>query len=363
MRSRLLIMLCILLISSCKKSAKENRTPYSDQPRIPLKTTVSYEKSSAKGNYKRARKGRQQCLETAHEYNSRLAMEEKSIYTPFYRYQLGTNLLRLNHYSNAYDNLYPLCTLSVTTSFPKIKRMESMRELQDISYALTLRTLAIGGYNNAFEELAKDYTPHFDDARLHFAYALLLMGKKDAAVKACEDAVDTANYRRLYKRSSITAGVAHILYALNEKEKLQELTQWMIDLGPIPEEGTYMRYDKEGEPDAYFLNQWQSSYNLVQRFRTLPHINAFSDYPDGTYKATVRGFIDSLSVDVILQDSKISTISVTASKDDRPFSALESIAQRIISRQSIEVDAVTEATVTSTAIIAATVEALHSSKK
>lgn len=359
----------LLLLVGCNSPKKEtiSRNPYKNlsTPQW-IKTAIEYDTTSLQGNYKRGRKSYAKTEEAVREFYSRLQNSPQEAYTPFYNYQLGLNLLRINEQGAAYHYLQKAYELPDSAPFTnKVKRLETHAKLKDITGALTLRTVAKRGYKEAFNKLNHSYTPHFDDARLHYAYALMLQKDTSGAIKACEAAIDTTNYRRLYKRSSITAGVAHILYSLGEHKKLFELTQWMIDIGDLPSKGSYMKYNSKGEPDDYFVNQWKSSYDIVERFRNLSTSNKESAFTlnDGMYSSSVRGFIDTLSVHVTIKASKIDHIEVTNSKDDRPFSALKSIPKRIVDAQSLGVDAVTEATVTSTAIIAATAEALQKARK
>lgn len=356
------LLLLLILLTGCKTKTKEVKESPFPNPQYPQTKQISYDTSSAKGNYKRGRKGYGFCINTVSEFKSRSRDTLHKEFQPFYHYQLGLNLLRTNHYGAAYKELSKVLALPDSTPFAdNLKRLESLGELQEISRALTLRALARGGYSRTYAEVAKGYSPQFDDARLHYAYSLMLLGDTAATVKACEAALDTSCFRRLQKRSSVTAGVAHILYSLNQKEKLMELTQWMVDLGPLPSDGTYMKLNNRGERDEYYVNQWESSYHIVQSFRTLCQspFPSLSKTKDGVFSGTVRSFIDSLTVEITFEKGKLTDCKVIKDNDDRPFSTMTVVPQRILKAQSLEVDAVTEATISSTAVVAATAKALQ----
>lgn len=80
-----------------------------------------------------------------------------------------------------------------------------------------------------------------------------------------------------------------------------------------------------------------------------------------TYTATAAGYGGDVTVEVALtDDGKIGSIDVDAPKETPEIggTAAPKIAEAIVSKQSLTVDTVTGATVTSNAVIKATEEAL-----
>ena len=91
-----------------------------------------------------------------------------------------------------------------------------------------------------------------------------------------------------------------------------------------------------------------------------------SRIPDGTYKGSSRGYKSTLEVEVAVKDKTLVSVKVTRENDTRFFSdiAKRDVPPRIVGRQGITgVDTVTGATITSEAIINATVKALSSGMK
>ena len=79
----------------------------------------------------------------------------------------------------------------------------------------------------------------------------------------------------------------------------------------------------------------------------------------GTYTATAKGMFDGLTVEVTVSENAIEKIEVTAHQETAPgWPALEKIPAAIVEAQSIAVDAVAGATLTSKAIFSAVDEAL-----
>ena len=80
--------------------------------------------------------------------------------------------------------------------------------------------------------------------------------------------------------------------------------------------------------------------------------------PDGTYTSSAMGFDEPIDVQVTVSDGKITSVEVTRDKESQPYRSLTDIPEQIVDTQSFRVDAVTKATITSNAVIAAAAKAL-----
>lgn len=82
---------------------------------------------------------------------------------------------------------------------------------------------------------------------------------------------------------------------------------------------------------------------------------AESFYLPGTYTATARGFGGGVTVEVIFDETQIASVTVVEHSETAGICgpAIESIPELIVEGQTLAVDAVTGATVTSTAILTA----------
>lgn len=83
-------------------------------------------------------------------------------------------------------------------------------------------------------------------------------------------------------------------------------------------------------------------------------------YKAGTYEATVKGHNDDLSVEVVVDSEKITGVKVTKHAETESIAgkAISDIPQAIVENQSLAIDAIAGATVTSNAILAGAKEAL-----
>lgn len=90
---------------------------------------------------------------------------------------------------------------------------------------------------------------------------------------------------------------------------------------------------------------------------------ASGGFKAGTYTGSAKGRNGDVTVEVVLSDSKIETVSVTKQEETEAIakSALQEIPAAIVKNQSLAVDVVSGATLTSEAIIAATEAAIKSS--
>ena len=86
--------------------------------------------------------------------------------------------------------------------------------------------------------------------------------------------------------------------------------------------------------------------------------------PDGKYSGTAISYKSQLTVEVIVSDRKIKSVTVTKHGDNRFFTSLKDVPEQIVARQDIKgIDAVSGATITSEAIVSAASKALADGAK
>lgn len=87
---------------------------------------------------------------------------------------------------------------------------------------------------------------------------------------------------------------------------------------------------------------------------------ALASVADGTYQASAKGFAGNVSVELDIKDHAIAQVRVDASGETKEIggAAAEKMIERIMQAQSLNVDAVSGATLTSNGILAAAEEAL-----
>ena len=86
-----------------------------------------------------------------------------------------------------------------------------------------------------------------------------------------------------------------------------------------------------------------------------------ASYTAGTYTATADGNNGPVTVEVTVSDTAITSVKVTDQAETESIAgpAIERIPQAIVDNQSLAVDAVSGATVTSTAILTAVADAIE----
>lgn len=86
-------------------------------------------------------------------------------------------------------------------------------------------------------------------------------------------------------------------------------------------------------------------------------------YKDGTFTGSAKGYVDNITVSVVLKGDVIKSVSITAHKEDEPYiSDAKGVISKIVSAQSADVDAVAGATYSSNGIKGAVKAALASAK-
>lgn len=80
---------------------------------------------------------------------------------------------------------------------------------------------------------------------------------------------------------------------------------------------------------------------------------------DGVYAGKSNGYEGTLRVAVTVEDGKIHQVEVTHHRESRPRNAVHEIPARIVRKNSVKVDAVSGATITSDAIMRAVKKALR----
>jgi uncharacterized protein with FMN-binding domain len=84
-----------------------------------------------------------------------------------------------------------------------------------------------------------------------------------------------------------------------------------------------------------------------------------SRVPDGTHSATVMAYAGPITVDVVVAGGRIEAVKARNYQDKQYYGSITEIPKRIVERQSLKgIDAVTQATITSQAILNAAAKAL-----
>ncbi len=133
-----------------------------------------------------------------------------------------------------------------------------------------------------------------------------------------------------------------------------EAPVWIVD--------TIKQTDKTEAQQTTTLPQKQETTRPTMTTKAAPTIETISEhagYPDGTYTGTGTGFNGPLTVQVVIQNGKISDISIVNSSDDASYlNHASALLKAIVSVQSTNVDVISGATFSSAGLIEAVRDAL-----
>ncbi len=90
----------------------------------------------------------------------------------------------------------------------------------------------------------------------------------------------------------------------------------------------------------------------------MPTLN-LTKMKDGAYQGSERGYVDNVNVEVTVKGGKISSFKILSHRENRALKSLQTVPQQIVSRKTPSVDAYTNATITSYAVMSATLKAVQ----
>ncbi len=97
---------------------------------------------------------------------------------------------------------------------------------------------------------------------------------------------------------------------------------------------------------------------MVDLCDAMPTLN-LAKMKDGTYQGSQMGYVADVTVEVTVKGGKIAGMKIVSTKESRALKSLETVPQEIVTRKTPSVDAFTGATITSCAVMGATVKALQ----
>lgn len=355
-------LILIILLLACKKDSNSNYPNWLAEEPIKSLNRIT------KGPYKASRNSYDQAISSTKNYRYLIYSYPKNEYYPYWLYNLSINLDNLDLNTLALKELNKLSNYIDTTIFPKdIKRIKSLNELKDLPLSIRLKALAKARKTTQFQKAIESYTPASNYSLFKIAEAYMFLNEKDKSLQYLKEAIKIENHLRAHKRISTTAGAVGLAYTSDLTQQIDTLASWVYEIDSNIPPQQYSRLNSKGLPDAYSKRQWQSSQAIIHKFKELASYGNKSFgvgvLKDGIYQGTCQGFIDTVKVNVEFNKNKIKNIEVVKSKEDRPNTSLITIPNRIIKSQSLQVDAITGATITSYAIIGAVAEATLKAQK
>lgn len=298
-------------------------------------------------------------------------------------YQLGDGLLKAGEYHLAYHYLTKVLELPNDTLIRElkednqvVKETKADANLDGTIKSLILKILAAKGYKEEFKtkyqssEYANASQKSSDAPTV--AIALGLIDDKEEAYKVFEYAINPDNFKSKskIKTASSNIGAAAYAYKNGDYDKVFELTDRFIKEGIDSKNPIYFEGNLE-DKSAFPVNQWKSSFKQTEAYRELAtkaknaQVADFKGLKDGEYTSSVISYMQTpVNVAITVKSGKVSNVKASQDKpqDDRSGAAFGIVAQRIIDKQSVDVDTVSTATISSEAVKIGVLESLLKAK-
>ncbi|PAB58358.1 FMN-binding protein [Anaeromicrobium sediminis] len=334
-------------------------------------------------------------IETARENIAKIRyLVENSEDTDEYPYHniwksnLGNGLLKLGENHLAYHYLNEIVNLSPDANYGT-EKVDGKRVIepigetlaQKIAHGRMLKAIAKAGYGDEVMSRYEEYDYEtngevFSWQLTSAAWAMGLIGEEEEAYKLFEYGISPENFNDLkpWQASSNVLAASSYAYAKGDYDKVFDFTEKLILEGIDSTNPAYFLDNdlKSGRKAKYFNRHWKSCYQLAEGFRELAtkakngEIATFTDLKDGVYTSSNTGYmLTPIDVTVTVKDGKVIDIKATQEepREDRSGTALESLPPRIVEAQSLDVDVISSATISSESIKMGVAKALLQAKK
>lgn len=308
-------------------------------------------------------------------------------YHNVWREELGTGLLQLGEYQLAYHFLDEVYNLPDDASYGKdeVDGKEVVQTLKDskarqIIHGRLLNALSHAGFKDEVKDMYKEYD-YNDKANLQSwglnsaAWAMGIIGDKEEAYNLFEKGLEPETFGEdspFHAVSNILASSA-FAYSHGDYDKTLSFSDKLVEnnIDSLAPE-YFVGQDLEGKKADYYKNHWKSSYQLVEAYRELAkqaqegNTVSFEDLKDGVYTSSNIGYMQTpIDVEVTVEGGKVTDIksSQAEPKDDRSAAAIETLPNRIVKAQSLDVDVVSSATISSESTKLGVAQALLKAKK
>ena len=271
---------------------------------------------------------------------------------PFWYLKLGQHFIDLECDHEGYYVLRRTLKLKDDTPYNSgIQGLPSVRAVKREARFLLARTFARNGLRDAASEELGGLLPArngYDHVRIAEIHALL--GQPQEAYQALEQSRGGGHPEANFSDVFLRMRAVVLARTLGNDELALRLAEPML-----AKELTTQKWP-----------QWRSAWSIVRDTAENAKSGraAFGRKPrPGTYLSGCRGFVAPIGVTVNAKAGKVADVVIDMHREDRVWSSLSAVPTRIVRRQSLVVDAVTGATVTSCAIIVAVDSALIAAQK
>lgn len=312
---------------------------------------------------------------------------EETPYHNIWVNSLGTGLLHLGEYKLAYHYLNEVYMLPDDAIYgtdkvdDEIVLMTKKEEAPEkMLHGRLLKTLSLAGFNEEVNKLYADLD-YTNVENLHSwgltsaAWAMENIGNKDEAYKLFDLSYQPEFFDdfRPYQATSNILAAASFAYHDGEYDKVLEYTKRIVEEGVEPINMAYFKgqsFETE-KKQVYFNRHWNSSYALAEGLMNLAikakegQVADFKDLKDGTYTASHTGYmLTPIEVTVTVEGGQVKEITTSqeGEQDDRSAAALVTLPGRVIKEQSLQIDSISSATITSESFKLSVAEALLQAK-
>ena len=298
----------------------------------------------------------------------------------YWMYSLGEGMIKVGEYQIGYHYLEILNELPNETIVMQYVRGEETIiytkedfKMEDSIIAVEMKLLALVGYNEKAKDIFKKFTYSDSMDTATVAYALGVMGETDLAYETYKKAIDPNNYQDSdhLRSSSSNISAASFAYLNGDYDKVFEMTDFILSEGVDSRNPLYFGEFDENR-STFPVRHWTSSYGQVEDYRELAKIGKnknvgnFEGLKDGEFKGSTISYMQTpVEVTITVANGKVTNINVfqDTPQDDRSSSAFEIVSDRILKNQSVNVDTVSGATISSESVKIGVLKALLNSKK
>lgn len=272
--------------------------------------------------------------------------QTKSINDPFWTLQLGRHLADLNEDASAWQMLGSLLPLPQGTAMnPKLNAFADLATLKREARFYRARVLARCGLKAEARQELVAATPGAPYDFLRQAEVLVLLGEWREAEQGLTRASGSSHPDRGFSDVMLRMRAASLARAIGNDALVRQIAQPIISQAMT----------------AQKWPQWQSAWSILKALDDQAAggpVPTVAKLRPGVYSGACRGFDAPIEVRVRVAEGRMAEITVTSEQESRPWSALAVVPARIVRKQDLAVDAVTGATVTSCALMAAVDQAM-----
>lgn len=315
---------------------------------------------------------------------------EASEETPFHniwKNNLGSGLLNLGEYKLAYHYLNEVYTLHGEAIYGTQKvedeivlKTKAEAAPEKMVHGRLLKAISLGGFKDEVVNLYDDID-YGNLENVHSwgltsaAWAMENVGEVEEAYKLFDLGYQPEPFgeARPYQASSNLLAAASFAYHDGNFDKAIDYTKRIVDEGSVPINMAYFAgqsFETE-KKQTYFNRHWNSSYAIAEGLMNLAleakegKVADFNDLKDGVYTSSNTGYmLTPIEVTVTVENGKVSAITThqEGEKDDRSAAALATLPGLVLETNSLKIDSVSSATITSESFKLSVAEALLQAK-